>query len=157
MNPAAPQFAILATPDPVPERVDRSQWPVHVTVAGNFAVDRSAEATTIDLLESSARETAAFEVRLGPSALFGKDADIPVLLAAHPSFDKIHRELAAGLMELPGFAALEPDFWLKGYRAHATLGRAVHVTEGETLPIRVVTLVLLRGATGTRVAAFELG
>jgi 2'-5' RNA ligase len=157
MNLDAPLFAILATPDPVPEQVDRSRWPVHVTVAGNFAVDDSAEPEVVALLESCARETAAFDVQLGPSALFGGDADIPVLLAAHPSFDRIHRELATGLIELSGFAALEPDFWLEGYRAHATLGRIVQVAEGETLAIRVVTLVLLRGATGTRVAAFGLG
>jgi len=156
MNLDAPLFAILATPVPVPEQVDRSRWPVHVTVAGNFAVNESAEAAIVALVESIALETPSFDVVLGPSALFGVNEDFRVLLAPHPSFDRMHTQLATALTQLAGFAAAEPEFWLEGYRSHATLGDAVHVADGETLAIRMLTLVSMQGPTATRVAAVEL-
>lgn len=156
MNFEAPLFAVVGTPDPVPEHVDRDQWPVHVTIASNFFADNSAEAAIIALLESSARDVPAFEVELGPPALFGANADLPVLLAPHQSFDRLHGALAARLMRLPGFIAVEPNYWLEGYRPHATLGRAVRVSEGQTLHILALTLVSLYRGTGTRIAAFEL-
>jgi 2'-5' RNA ligase len=156
MNFEAPLLVVVATPDPVPGYVDRSQWPVHVTVAPNFSVDETSQRDVITLLEASARDAVPFEVALGSGARFGIAADVPVLLAPHPSLARLHEELAAGLAELRGFFAVEADYWGEGYRPHVTLGSAVQASEGDVLAIRMLTLVLLQQQTTTRIAAFEL-
>jgi len=49
---------------------------------------------------------------------------------------------------LEGFVAVEPAYWGSGYRPHATLGPAVRVKLGDTLPIRELSLVSLIGPSG---------
>jgi 2'-5' RNA ligase len=140
----------------VPTSVNRDAWPVHVTIASNFVVDVSEATAVSSLLESCALDLTAFAVRLGPTAFFGVNADLPVLLAPHQSFDRLHTALGTGLSRLSGFVATEPDYWFEGYRPHASLGSAVRVEEGDLLPIRTLTLVSQRGRTGTLISAINL-
>ena len=149
-------LVVVGAPHPVPAQVDRARWPVHVTIAPNFRVDRSAEGMIPALLESIAQGVTAFDVKLGPADHFGVVGDVLVLLAQHASFDQLHSGLATGLMRVPGFAPAELRHWRDGYRPHATLGPAVQVHAGETLPIRTLTLVSLRGDIGQRVSTIEL-
>jgi 2'-5' RNA ligase len=149
-------FSVMATPRPVPAVVDRTRWPVHVTVAGNFRVDGSSVAAIHALLESCVHRVAAFGVRLGPLDHFGVARDVPVLLAPHPSFDRMHESLAAGLALLPGFAPVEPHQWRDGYRPHATLAAAVQAMDADVLSITTLTLVSLQGANGHRLVTVDL-
>ena len=151
------QFAVIATPDPVPTVVDRARWPVHVTVAGNFRVDAPAVAGIPALLESIAHDFTAFGVKLGPRDSFGPGKNVPVLLAPHPLLDQIHGSVAAELAHAAGFSPAEPDYWGGGYRPHATLGPAVAAEPGELLSIRTLTLVSLLGDSGRRLFAVHLG
>jgi 2'-5' RNA ligase len=150
------QFAVIATPDPVPAVVDRALWPVHVTIAGNFEVDPPAVEGIPVFLESIADGVTAFGVKLGPLDRFGVDKNVPVLLASHPMLDQIHLAFAAELARLPGFSPVEPHYWGGGYRPHATLGRAVSAKAGDVLPMRTLTLVSLLRDTGRRVFATDL-
>lgn len=156
MASEAPLLVVVGTPGPLPVHIDRARWPVHVTIASNFRVDRSAEVAIPSLLESSAEGVSSFGVKLGPGDRFGVHADVPVLLAPHPSFDRIHAALADGVMRLPGFVAAEPRHWREGYLPHATLGLAVRVKEGETLPVTTLNLVSLRATSGTRMTTIRL-
>jgi hypothetical protein len=150
------QFAVIATPDPVPAVVDRALWPLHVTVAGNFRVDAPAGAAMPALLKSIADDVPAFDVQLGPLDHFGAGKNIPVLLASHPLLAQIHRSLAAELAHSTGFSPVEPEYWGDGYRAHATLGRAVNAQAGDVLRIRTLTLVSLLPDSGRRLFATDL-
>ena len=149
-------LAVMATPVDIPAVVERTRWPVHVTVAGNFRVDEAHTIEVSALLNSVANDVAAFGVELGPRDRFGSERNIPVFLASHPTFHLLHELLAAGLRDMPGFAAAEPSFWEGGYRPHATLGPAVSVREGDVLSFRTLTLVSLHGNLGQRVSAVEL-
>lgn len=150
-------LVVIATPAPLPAEVDRSRWPVHVTVAGNFRVDERDSAAVPHLLLTAARGIRPFEVALGPAARFGRDASIPVLLAPHPSLDAVHAALAESLSALPSFDPLEPQYWGEGYRPHASLGRAVGVADGDALPLTVLSLFALEARAGLRLAQVELG
>ncbi len=90
------------------------------------------------------------------TAFFGVNADLPVLLAPHPTFDCLDTVLGTGISRLVGFAATEPDDWFEGYRPHVTLGSFVRVEEGELLPIRTLTMVSQRGRTGTPIVTIDL-
>jgi hypothetical protein len=149
-------FVVVATPGPVPAVVDRSHWPVHVTVAGNFRVDGSSAMAIPALLESSVHRVTAFGVRLGPLDRFGVAEDVPVLLASHPLFKRMHESLAADLAQVPGFAPAEPRHWRDGYRPHATLGPAVRLMDGDVLTIKTLTLVSLRGVRASSLFAVDL-
>jgi 2'-5' RNA ligase len=149
-------LTVMATPIRIPAVVERTRWPVHVTIAGNFRVN---EANTIEvsaLLDSVATNVAAFVVKLGPKESFGPERNIPVLLALHPEFQRLHESLTERLREMQGFAAAEPSFWEGGYRPHATLGAVVDVREGDDLSLRTLTLVSLHGNIGKRIYDVEL-
>lgn len=149
-------LTVMATPVRVAAVVERTRWPLHVTIAGNFRVDEAHTIEVSALLDSIATEVAVFEVTLGPRDRFGPERDIPVLLASHPTFHRLHQSLAAGLRDMPEFAAAEPSFWEGGYRPHATLGPAVNVRNGDTLSFTTLALVSLQGNMGRCVSAAEL-
>ncbi|QDZ15464.1 2'-5' RNA ligase family protein [Humibacter ginsenosidimutans] len=150
-------LVVLATPDALPEQVDRARWPVHVTVAGNFRVEDAAVGDIVPIVADATASVPSFDVRLGPSARFGADGSVPVLLASHPSFVALHAALATELEKVQGFTPVEPAYRRDGYRPHATLGRAVHVREGDDLTIRTIGLFSLEGSIGLRLASFALG
>ena len=150
-------LVIMATPQPLPEHVDRPHWPVHVTVVGNFWIQTAAVDEITALLERAAQSVPAFDVTLGPSDWFGTENDVPVLLAAHPSLRVLHESLATPLAALPGFDPVEPQFWHDEYRPHASLGPAVRVREGDALRLRVLTLVALDQRTARPVCAARFG
>jgi 2'-5' RNA ligase len=150
-------LTVMANPVEVPAEVDRSGWPVHVTVAGNFRVDGAQIETISALVAGVAAGVDAFAVHLGPEAQFGPEHSIPVLLADHPTFHRLHERMAAGLARLPGFIAADPLYWGGGYRPHATLGSVVRVREGSTLSMKVLTLASLEEQTGRSVSTVVLG
>lgn len=147
---------VAATPTALPRVFSRNLWPVHVTVVGNFRVDKVSDASIAQQVSERAERAAAFAVRLGPRDLFGQERNIPVLLAEHPAFQMLHDSLAREIEQLPGFAAREPNAWGEGYRPHATLGAGVEVGEGDALSIRWLTLVSLQGAVARPIRAIEL-
>jgi hypothetical protein len=149
-------LVIVATPRPLPVIIDRRRFPVHVTVAGTFVVQGSGESAIISLLATSAQGVPSFSVNLGPSAHFGPNSDIPVLLASHGSFDRIHEALASELPRLPGFVAAEPGYWRDGFRPHVTISPSIRIREPAHLTVRVLSLVSLRRATATRIATIWL-
>lgn len=149
-------FTIMATPVEVPAVVDRRRWPVHVTLVGNFHADNSQSDAVAASVAAIGGDTFAFEVALGPADQFGATHSIPVLIAEHPTFHRLHESLAARLMRLPGFGAVEPAFWGSGYRPHATLGVAVNATEGSVVEIDWVSLFTLEGHTGRRLSTIHL-
>jgi len=136
--------------------VNRSRWPAHVTIAGNFYVDADAAPMIPSALASTTREFPAFEFPLGPEALFGRSENIPVLLAEHPAFRALHATLATELSALSGFGPVDPEYWGEGYQPHVTLGAEVHHRAGDSWAIRVLTLLALDGSSAQRLSTVEL-
>jgi len=149
-------LVIVATPELPAQEVDRSRWPVHVTVAGNFWVDEAKVETLPALVLAAAADVSHFEVRLGSPDRFGAGGGVPVLLVSHPSLDALHASLAVRLSDVAGFTPLEPEYWGDGYRSHATLGRAVTAREGERLTLRYLSLFSLMPTIGRRLASVPL-
>jgi hypothetical protein len=150
-----PTLTVSATPEPLPDHVDRARWPVHVTVLGNFRVDAGA----LPRLERRLADTSPHGpvvVELGPPAGFGPTGAVPVLLAAHPTFRALHDQLATDARTLDGFEPVAPEFWADGYRPHATLGPAVVLRDGAVLTFRYLTLVVLDGMSAQAVRTVRL-
>ena len=83
-------FTFVATPVEVPALVERTRWPVHVTIAGNFRVDAVHTLQVSTLLASVVSDIAAFDVVLGPRARFRPEQNVAVLLARHLTFHRPH-------------------------------------------------------------------
>jgi 2'-5' RNA ligase len=149
-------LTVMVTPVGLPVMVERTRWPVHVTVAGNFRLYKAHTNEVSALLNAVANDVAAFDVELGPRDRFGVEHNIPVLLASHPVFHSLHESLAVGLKDMPGFAPAEPSYWEGGYRPHVTLNPALGVHVGDTLSFTTLSLVSLRGSLGQRVSTVGL-
>lgn len=151
-----PLYVIVATSDEVIGPVDRSRWPAHTTVVGNFHLEAGHGEAAARALMATLSGVRAFDVVLGPSARFGKRGDVPVLIAEHQSFHRLHAALVARLESVPGFAAVESAFWGSSYRPHVTLGTAVDARLGQLMRMEWMTLVVLDGGIGRRVSSVHL-
>ncbi|BDI22989.1 2'-5' RNA ligase family protein [Herbiconiux sp. L3-i23] len=143
-------FVVVATPDPLPATIDRSRWPAHVTIGGNFAVLAEGETLLPTIVQVALEDIAAFTVSLGGLDYFGDAGRLPVLLAPHESLSRMHNTLADGLVSAPGFRPAEPAYWRHGYRAHLTLAENVELREGDELHIERVALLSLTGSKALR-------
>ena len=150
-------LAIVATPVEVGGPLERNQWPLHITLVGNFGVDPGQEAAAAACCASAARAVSAFDVSLGPAAQFGKRGENSVLLADHPHLGELHALLATALTQLPGFEAAEPAYWTEGYRPHVTLGPAVSAIAGDRHTMSWMTLVALEGRIARPISTHRLG
>jgi 2'-5' RNA ligase len=115
------RLVVVGTPQLLPGRFDRANWPLHVTVLPNFVVDGPAMAAVTSIVREAADRQQAFDVDLGPRAMFGPRRDVPVLLAEHPAFHALHRSLSGSVESLSGFRTDHAAFWGAGYRPHATV------------------------------------
>jgi len=115
------RLVVVGTPQLLPGRVDRTNWPVHVTVLPNFVVDGAAVAAVTSIVREAAQLQSAFGVDLGPRAMFGPRRDIPVLLAEHPVFHALHGSLSGSVEPLSGFRPDHVEFWGTRYRPHAAI------------------------------------
>jgi len=146
----------LLAPMEVGDRVARSAWPAHVTLASNFVT----EASTAELVEilrevPSANEPLTF--RVGDVALFGSQHDIAVRLVESSRATHLHGLLTDRLEHLAGFAADEPAYWRDGFRPHLTLGPAVRAVDGEILRSTRLGIARIDGAEAELVRAVCVG
>ncbi|KTS13848.1 hypothetical protein RSA3_02790 [Microbacterium testaceum] len=146
----------LLAPLEVGDRVARSAWPAHVTLASNFL----AEASTAELVEILREVPLADEpltFRVGDVAMFGSQHDIAVRLVESPRANHLHALLTDRLEHLAGFAADEPAYWRGGFRPHLTLGPAVRAVDGEIMRSTRVGIARIQGAEAELVGAVSLG
>lgn len=154
---AAGRYMVAAMLAPLPEgsRVDRAAWPAHVTVVGNFRTT-AGPGEVLDRVASARLTERPLALTLGDHALFGRDADIPVLLVDSDELPRLHDRAASALRDLPGFAADEPAHWGGGYRPHLTRAPGVTATTGERHTVASLVVAHLSTTTATIIATWDL-
>lgn len=139
------RLVVVGTPGRLPGRVDRADWPEHVTVLPNFVVEEPAVASVTSIVRQAADRQPAFSVDLGPRAVFGPGHDVPVLLADHPVFHALHGSLSGSVEPLPGFRPDHTEFWGTGYRPHATIVSGAEAAVARQIMITYLAVASLDG------------
>jgi hypothetical protein len=133
----------------------RTDWPAHVTLAGNFVTVAST-----DELVLAVRRAGVFVeptiIHFDSKGWFGPNHDVPVRLVSPGRVSFLHQCLADQLEQLPGFVPDEPGFWRVGYRPHLTLGSAITLEPGEPKEIAQIAVAQLSGERATIAATFDL-
>lgn len=150
------RFMVAALLDPIAAGTtfDRTAWPAHVTVLSNFRTSASA-ADVASRVVAADLATHPLGFQLGRHALFGANANIPVLLVQSEEFRRLHERAAGAIADLPGLAEDEPAHWGAGYRAHLTLAPGVSAATGdhrEAASLAVVQLSSTSAAIHTTIA-----
>lgn len=114
-----------------------ADWPLHITLADVFAIDRTGTnieaklaAATAELLPVSA--TAEKEAVLGTArvVLFDKNGDLL----------ELHRHLV-DLLEVNGASFNTPEFTRDGYLPHCTIQTAGRLHSGDKVTINTIALI----------------
>ncbi len=150
------RLVVVGTPERLPGTVDRSNWPVHVTVLPNFVVDDHAVAAVTSIVRETAERVSVFSVDLGPRAMFGPRREVPVLLAEHPVFHALHGSLSGSVESLPGFRPDHAEFWRTAYRPHATVVSGAESAGARRISITNLAVVALSGPRGSVLADHPL-
>ena len=137
------------------EAFSRRHWPLHVTLASNFAMEVDAG----ELLEAVARADIAAEpvdVTFAGEAMFGANGTLRVQLVRPGPMEELHVRLADQIETLPGLHADSPDHWRDGYRPHVTHAPVRSPREGATWNVRSIAVARLSGSEATILAASDL-
>lgn len=146
----------LLAPMEVGDRVARSAWPAHVTLASNFVAEAST-AELVGVLREVPLADQPLTFRVGDAAMFGPQHDIAVRLVESSRANHLHGLLADRLERLAGFAADEAAYWRGGFRPHLTLAPAIGAVEGEILRSTRVGIARIDGMDAEIVAALDVG
>ena len=116
-------------------------WPLHVTIVGNFR-SRSSEAELAAVLSTTARQWRPIDVIVGGEERFGPMHDIRVSIRADPEpLSSRHDALLSALERECGLALDVPEYSRSGYRPHVTVTRTARAVEGEKLTLGQLVLV----------------
>jgi len=121
----------------------RRNWPLHVTIVGNFSTESSVD-DLVRALEPAAKNQQALALDpliLGEQALFGAGRDVVVNVVADEnhqlaSLHALLLESIGGLVEL-----FEPHHALSGYRPHVTAVPPAITREGDRFELHSLALV----------------
>ena len=136
------KYVIVKFLEPVDDgtEFDARHWPLHVTLASNFVVDRKAVGLFEKLTELAANEktvgtTASDDDYFGPQ----KQAHVTTL-AMTPELQSLHEHIIA-LLKNVGSTFDEPQYQEEGYRAHATVQTDRRLQKGDVVAIDGLTVV----------------
>ena len=121
----------------------RRNWPLHVTIVGNFSTESGVD-DLVRALEPAAKSQQALALdplMLGEQALFGAGGDVVVNVVADEnhqlaSLHALLLEAIRGLIEL-----FEPHHALSGYRPHITAIPPAITREGDRFELHSLALV----------------
>jgi 2'-5' RNA ligase len=115
-------------------------WPLHITLVSNFAVDRLT--TRLDQrLENLMNTHNPIPATAGGEALFGADETVRVtVLEENASLSALHKATVDLLRNL-GAQFDEPRYLEAGYRAHATVRPQARLNQADTILIDEITLI----------------
>lgn len=136
------KYVIVKFLEPIADETefDAKHWPLHVTLASNFAVDRKAVGL-LDELAKLARNEELVTATAGDDDYFGPQKQVHVTtLTMAPELQTLHNHLIALLKHL-GATFDEPQYQEEGYRAHATVQVDKRLHEGDTVTIDEFTVV----------------
>lgn len=118
---------------------DAKHWPLHMTLASNFVVDRRATDLFGKLAELVDNEAPATTVA-SEDDYFGPQKQVHVTtLTMTPELQALHNHIIALLKNL-GATFDEPQYQEEGYRAHATVQADARLHKGDTVTIDEFTV-----------------
>ncbi len=136
------KYVIVKFLEPVTDgtEFEAKHWPLHVTLASNFIVDRKAVNLFDELRELASKEnpvatTASDDDYFGPQ----KQVRVTTLTMA-PELQALHNRIIA-LLKTLGATFDEPHYQEAGYRAHATVQVDKRLHKGDAVTIDELTVV----------------
>lgn len=119
---------------------DAKHWPLHVTLASNFVVDRKSVGLFDKLTELASSENPV-TTTTGDDDYFGSQKQVHVTtLVMSQELQTLHNHIIALLKDL-GATFDEPQYQEAGYRAHATVQAEKRLHKGEVVTIDELTVV----------------
>lgn len=119
---------------------DAKHWPLHVTLASNFVIDRKATGLFEKLSELGTNEQ-VIATTAGEDDYFGLHKQVHVTtLVMTPELRALHNNIIALLKNL-GATFDEPQYQEKGYRAHVTVQADKRLHKGDAVSISNLTVV----------------
>lgn len=114
-----------------------SEWPLHITLADVFAIDRQNSTVDIDLKSLCEQYSAITVKALGDSKL----GDTPVVLLDNtPELFKFHSGVVS-VLEQHGAIFNTPAFTMKGFIPHSTIQDNGRIEIGQEITIDSISLV----------------
>jgi 2'-5' RNA ligase len=136
-----------------PRRFERSAWPLHVTLLGNFRARPGSLNQVRSVSDDIAETTPPIRIVAGEYAQFGDDGSIPVRLVAAPLAHELHRVLLERLAPLVDLA--RPDQAGDSYQPHVTSWGSRVLPDGVSL-LASIRLVRLRDGLAEVVDTYRL-
>lgn len=136
------KYVIVKFFDPIADgtEFDAKHWPLHVTLASNFVVDRKAVGLFDRLVKLASNEKSVTTTASGED-YFGPQKQVHVTtLTMTPEVRTLHNHIIALLKNL-GATFDEPQYQEEGYRAHATIQVDKRLHEGDAVNIDEFTVV----------------
>lgn len=117
-----------------------TNWPLHVTLASNFVVDREATGL-FEELSALLAERKPIVTTAGDDEHFGPQKQVHVtLLKMNEELKSLHNDIIF-LLKNVGAVFDEPRYLEEGYRAHATVQSHARLHKGDMVHIDALTIV----------------
>lgn len=136
------KYVIIKLLEPVDEGFEfpMTQWPLHVTLAPNFVIDKTV-AELSDILEKFATSQYPVSATGDEDDYFGPLGQVHVTkLAMNPNLRALHLQLIRTFRD-NGAVFDDPQYIEDGYVAHATVWGDKRIHRGEEIIFDEVTLV----------------
>lgn len=136
------KYVIVKFLEPVADgtEFDAKHWPLHVTLASNFIVDRKAVNLFDKLAELTSNENSV-TTTAGEDDYFGPQKQVHVTtLTMTSELQTLHNHIIALLKNI-GATFDEPQYQEEGYRAHATVQADKSLHKGDAVTIDEFTVV----------------
>ncbi len=126
--------------DPKNKEFNSSDWPLHVTLLGNFNTE-TPESDLVEMLLNHAKRPKPFDLRVEEEALFGPNKDILVnTMELNKEMMYLHDNLKK-LMDSIGAVYDSPQYIGKSYRPHITIQKVDRVHQNEIVRVNSFSLV----------------
>lgn len=129
---------------------DTTEWPLHVTLVGVFAIDIDGDAL-VGLVSGTLKEQKGFEIVANGESRFGPNKDIAVtIIEKKPELLKLHQTLIDDLVS-NGAKFNDPQYQGEGYLPHCTVQKHIKMTPGEKAQVKSVSIIdMFPGGDGRR-------
>ena len=126
--------------DPRNKEFNSSDWPLHVTLLGNFNTETPGS-DLMEMLLNHAKRLKPFDLRVGEEALFGHNKDILVnTIELNKEIMALHENLK-GLIDSIGAIYDSPQYIGKNYKPHATVQKVDRTHQNEIVRVNSFSLV----------------
>jgi 2'-5' RNA ligase len=142
MEKLAQKWAIIAPLESIEEGAEflPSEFPLHITLAGVFAINTTGNVLSGKLLELLARQT-AIQAFTDTGDFFGPNKDVYVMkLRKTPKLMSLYNKIHDKLNQL-GATFNEPQYEADGYIPHSTVQRNARLSPNQIVSVNTVAIV----------------